>query len=124
MKGARVTGEEYLLPGVVVVKQKGMKDAWYLATSLSGPASVVVKLYGRRFTIEEGFRDAKDWRFGMGLVHHTIKDCNPRDRLLLISAMAIVLLTLLGAAAEGARAPLPRCCRRHRRPRPRGRLPS
>lgn len=101
LKGAQVTGERYVLPGVVVVKQKGMKDAWYLATSLSAPASVVVKLYGRRFTIEEGFRDAKDWRFGMGLVHHTIKDCNRRDRLLLISAMAIVLLTLLGAAAEG-----------------------
>jgi len=100
LKEARVTGEEYPLPGVVVVKAKGMKDAWYLATSLSGPASRIVKLYGRRFTIEEGFRDVKDWRFGMGLVHYSIKDCDRRDRLLLISAMAIVLLTLLGAAAE------------------------
>ena len=78
-----------------------MKDAWYLATSLSVTnASVVVKLYGRRFTIEESFRDAKDWRFGMGLVHVRITDCDRRDRMLLISAMAISLLTLLGAAAE------------------------
>ena len=42
----------------------------------------------------------KDWRFGMGLVHVRIKDCDRRDRMLLISAMAVILLTLLGAAAE------------------------
>lgn len=101
LRDARVTEKEEFLPGVVVVKQKDMKDAWYLATSLPATnASVVVKLYGRRFTIEESFRDAKDWRFGMGLVHVRITDCDRRDRMLLISAMAISLLTLLGAAAE------------------------
>jgi len=101
LKNALVTESEYLLPAVVVVKQKGMKDAWHLASSLGdASATYIIKRYGRRFTIEEGFRDAKDWRFGMGLVHHRIKDCDRRDRLLLISAMAIVLLTLLGAAAE------------------------
>ena len=101
LRDARVTEKEEFLPGVVVVKQKDMKDAWYLATSLPATnASVVVKLYGRRFTIEESFRDAKDWRFGMGLVHVRINDCDRRDRMLLISAMAISLLTLLGAAAE------------------------
>ena len=36
----------------------------------------------------------------MGLVHVIIRDCDRRDRMLLISAMAISLLTLLGAAAE------------------------
>ncbi len=36
----------------------------------------------------------------MGLVHVRIKDCDRRDRMLLISAMAVVLLTLLGAASE------------------------
>lgn len=101
LRDVRVTGKEEFLPGVVVVKQKDMKDAWYLATSLPATnASVVVKLYGRRFTIEESFRDAKDWRFGMGLVHVRITDCDRRDRMLLISAMAISLLTLLGAASE------------------------
>lgn len=100
LRDARVTAEEQLIPGVVIVKQKDMKDAWYLATSLAINASLVVKLYGRRFTIEEDFRDAKDWRFGMGLVHVRLSDCDRRDRMLLISAMAISLLTLLGAAAE------------------------
>lgn len=101
LKDARVTDEDCLLPAVVIVKQKGMKDAWYLATSMGdAPATETIRLYGRRFTIEEGFRDTKDWRFGMGLVHVRIKDCDRRDRMLLIGAMAIVLLTLLGAAAE------------------------
>jgi hypothetical protein len=101
LKDVRVTDEEYLLPAVVVVKQKDMKDAWYLATSMGDTSATdVIRLYGRRFTIEENFRDVKDWRFGMGLVHVRIKDCDRRDRLLLISAMAVILLTLLGAAAE------------------------
>jgi hypothetical protein len=101
LKDARITDAEHVVPAVVLVKRKGMKDAWYLATSLGGrSATDIIKLYGRRFTIEEGFRDAKDWRFGMGLVHVHIKDCDRRDRMLLISAMAVVLLTLLGAASE------------------------
>ncbi len=79
---------------------KGMKDAWFLATSLNLPASSIVKMYGRRFTIEEGFRDAKDWRFGMGLSAARLKDPDRRDRLLVVSAIAVALLTLLGAAAE------------------------
>lgn len=101
LREARLTDQDYRVPAVVVVQQKGMKEAWYLATSLGEvPSTDIVRLYGRRFTIEEGFRDAKDWRFGMGLVHIHIKDCDRRDRMLLISAMAVVLLTLLGAASE------------------------
>ena len=101
LRNARVTEARYLLPAVLAVKQKGMKDAWYLASNLDGAsATELIKLYGRRFSIEENFRDAKDWRFGMGLVHVRIKDCDRRDRMLLISAMAVVLLTLLGAASE------------------------
>ena len=101
LRNARVTEARYLLPAVVAVKQKGMKDAWFLACNVDdASATELIKLYGRRFTIEENFRDAKDWRFGMGLVHVRIKDCDRRDRMLLISAMAVVLLTLLGAASE------------------------
>ncbi len=101
LNNARVTDAEYPLPAVVAVKQKGMKDAWFLASSMGdASATDVIKLYGRRFTIEEAFRDQKDWRLGMGLVHVRIGDCDRRDRMLLISAMAVVLLTLLGAASE------------------------
>ena len=62
--------------------------------------SEIVALYGKRFTIEETFRDQKNLRFGMGLSETRIGDPARRDRLLLISALAVVLLTILGAAGE------------------------
>ena len=55
-----VTGRRIPIPAVVVTKQKRMKEAWCLATSrMDLSASQVVNLYGRRFTIEETFRDQK-----------------------------------------------------------------
>lgn len=101
VRGALVTGREKSVGAVVCVHRRGMKEKWCLATSFAdAKASEVVNLYGRRFTIEEGFRDVKDIRFGMGLSSVHIASCDRRDRLLLISAFAIALLTLLGAAGE------------------------
>ena len=54
----------------------------------------------RQWHIEPGFRDEKNLRFGMGLSALRIADPQRRDRLLLLSALAVVLLTLLGAAGE------------------------
>lgn len=101
--GAKVTASRTQVGAVVLVKSKGMKEAWHLATSLADmPARDVVKLYGRRFTIEETFRDTKDLHFGMGLSATHIREPRRRDRLLLLLAVAHTLLTLLGAAAEEA----------------------
>lgn len=101
LRGARVTKVGRELGAVVCVKAKGMKEAWHLATSHGNkPASEIVALYGKRFTIEETFRDQKNLRFGMGLSETRIGDPARRDRLLLISALAVVLLTILGAAGE------------------------
>jgi len=50
--------------------------------------------------IEPQFRDTKDLQFGMGLSATRIGEPMRRDRLLLISAFAIALLTLLGAVGE------------------------
>ncbi len=86
---------------MVCVHDKKMKEAWCLATSRTDlVAQQVVKLYGRRFTIEENFRDTKDLKFGLGLSTTHIGDCQRRDRLLLLVAIAQGLLTLLGAACE------------------------
>src|SRR5882672_3563757 len=102
LRGATVTNRKYQLPAVVCVKAPAMKEAWCLATSHGDkPASEIVKLYGRRFTIEETFRDTKDLHFGLGLSATRIGDPKRRDRLLLIGALAMALLTLLGAAGEG-----------------------
>jgi len=95
-----LTRDAFEVPAVVVVHAKGMAEPWFLATSLDAAAGDVIKAYARRFTIEESFRDAKDWRFGMGLAAAHVGEPRRRDRLLLVSAMAVALLTLLGAAAE------------------------
>jgi len=101
LRGARVTRAGRELGAVVCVKAKGMKEAWHLATSHGNKAAAeIVALYGKRFTIEETFRDQKNLRFGMGLSETRIGDPARRDRILLISALAVVLLTLLGAAGE------------------------
>ncbi|OJH37114.1 IS4 family transposase [Cystobacter ferrugineus] len=99
--GARLTHDEAPVPAVVCVKKKGMEDAWCLATSLKeATAAFVVGLYGKRFRTEETFRDVKDLRFGMGLSWVRVSSPERRDRLLLVSALACGLLTLLGAAGE------------------------
>jgi len=78
-----------------------MKDAWCLATSLADATSrEIIDLYAKRWTIEPSFRDTKDLRFGMGLGTVRIENPQRRDRLLLVNAFAIVLLTLLGTAGE------------------------
>lgn len=101
IRGAKVTRTKASVPAVVVVHAKNMKEAWCLATTLSERrAADVVKLYGRRFTIEETFRDQKNFRFGMGLSATHIGSTDRRDRLLLLAAIAQALLTLLGAAGE------------------------
>jgi hypothetical protein len=98
---AKVTEEEAPVPAVVCVKKKGMKEPWCLATSLKeATAAFVVGLYGKRFRTEETFRDVKDLRFGMGLSWVKVSSTERRDRLLLVSALACALLTLLGAAGE------------------------
>ena len=83
------------------VSAAGMKDAWHLAASDGGlSAPQIIKLYAKRWTIEPSFRDSKDLRFGMGMSALRIGDPQRRDRLLLLNAFAILLLTLLGAAGE------------------------
>lgn len=101
LKAVAVTQDFHAVPAVVVVRDRKMQEAWCLTTSRTDlSASDVVKLYGRRFTIEETFRDTKDIHFGMGLKATHIKSAARRDRLLLLAALAHALLTLLGAAGE------------------------
>ncbi len=101
LTGARVTQEETPVPAVVCVKKKGMKEPWCLVTSLKeATASFVVGLYAKRFRTEETFRDVKDLRFGMGLSWVKVRSTERRDRVLLVSALACALLTLLGTAGE------------------------
>jgi Transposase DDE domain len=101
LRGALVTAERYQVGTVVCVRDKDMKQAWCLATNLTdATASSLKELYGRRWGIECGFRDTKDLHFGMGMGLIHVSTPGRRDRLWLLNALAIVLLTLLGAAGE------------------------
>lgn len=101
LRDVLITEDKTPLRAVVLKHQKGMKEAWCIATNrIALGAAGVVKLYARRFTIEETFRDVKDNHFGMGLSATHIGAPERRDRLLLIGAVAHALLTLLGAAGE------------------------
>ena len=101
LRNVRITSRYQPLEAVVCVHKPRMKQAWCLATNHTDlSAAQVAKLYARRFTIEETFRDQKDLRFGLGLAATHIRDCHRRDRLLLLSTIAHALLTVLGAAAE------------------------
>ena len=98
---ARITSERTEVPLIVLKHAKGMKESWCLASSRADlKPSEVVNLYGRRFTIEERFRDIKDWRFGMGVSAVQMESSQRRDRLLLIIVLAQTLLHILGAAGE------------------------
>ena len=60
----------------------------------------LIRYYAKRWGIETSFRDLKDMRFGMGMSAMRIRHPQRRDRMLLLSALSIALLTLLGAAGE------------------------
>jgi hypothetical protein len=101
LRGAMVTADQYQVGTVVCVRDKEMKGAWCLATSYKDATAGSLKdLYGKRWGIECGFRDTKDIRFGMGMGSIRVSTPARRDRLWLLNAVAIALLTLLGAAGE------------------------
>jgi hypothetical protein len=101
LRDAAVTEAHCPVGAAVCVHAKDMKEPWCLVTgNRDATASQVIKLYSKRWTVEPGFRDTKDLRFGMGLSAMRIADPQRRDRLLLLNAFAVLLLTLLGAAGE------------------------
>lgn len=101
LRGARVTADRYQVANVLCVRDKDMKEAWCLATNLTDPkVNDLKQKYGKRWGIECGFRDTKDLRFGMGMGLIGVSSPLRRDRLWLLNALAMALLTLLGAAGE------------------------
>jgi hypothetical protein len=102
-RNASVTADRHPVPVVLCLRDKDMADAWCLATSRADlTGAEIVRRYGKRFSIEEMFRDLKDLRFGMGLGWRTVGDTARRDRIFLVAALAMGLLTLLGQAGEAA----------------------
>ena len=99
---AQVTDTHLLTVGTVVcLRDKNMKDAWCLvASDRNATPRLLIQYYAKRWGIETSFRDLKDPRYGLGLSSMRTSCPQRRDRLLLISVLAIALLSLLGAAGE------------------------
>lgn len=102
LRNAQVTDSHgYTATTTVCVKAKGMCDPWCLvASDPQASAKQLVGYYARRWGIEASFRDIKDQRYGLGSSWMHVTTPTRRDRLLLLSAFALVLLSLLGAAGE------------------------
>jgi len=101
LRGTRVTAEGQPVPMVVCVQQKQMQEPWLLASSRSDLTGTAIKhLYGKRFTVEETFRDVKNPHLGLGLQQTVMERNDRRDALFLLAVLAHTLLTLLGKAGE------------------------
>lgn len=102
LRDATLTDSQaYPVATVVCVQDKDMAEPWCLvASDREAKARTLIGYYGKRWGIETSFRDIKDLRFGMGMTALRIQNPERRDRLLLLSALAIALLSLLGAAGE------------------------
>lgn len=101
LEDAHITVQEYRVNKVVICKEAGMKDMWCLACSLKNIATkTILFYYGKRWGTETSYRDEKDLQFGFGLKKSRIKSIERRDRVLLLSAISIIFLTLLGASSE------------------------
>ena len=101
LRGATVTKRRrWKAAAVACMKDRDMKEPWCLVSSERRGAREMAALYARRWGIETSFRDVKNPRFGMGLKETRVGRTDRRDRMLLVGAMALSLLTLLGAAGE------------------------
>jgi hypothetical protein len=99
--GAGVTADAYPVGAVVLIHDRDMQQSWCLSTSRTDlSARQIIDLYAKRFSCEETFRDTKNAHLGLGLSQTHIHNAARRDRLLMVCAMAMALLTLLGAAGE------------------------
>ena len=77
-------------------------ECWFLMSSLRAGPARISKLYGKRMTIEELFRDTKNKRNGWALRDLRITRADRLDRLLLIVALAYLLLCGIGLLALAA----------------------
>lgn len=100
--GRGTVGQDEAIEGrLITAYDPKAKEPWYLLTELDDiSANQVVNVYRRRWWIETLFRDKKnrDWGLGLALVH--LDDYRRYERLFYIVALAYILLTAHGTAAE------------------------
>lgn len=93
--------DEAITGRLVTVYDRKAKEPWYLVTDMDDVAAEeVVSIYRRRWWIETLFRDEKNRDWGMSLAAVHLKDYSRYERLFYIVALAFILLSAHGAAAE------------------------
>ena len=78
---------------------EGATDPWLLATSLSNHRNLskqVVGIYRQRMQVEEGFRDMKSTRFGLGFEQNKSIKLARLSILVLLTTLASLVAILLG----------------------------
>jgi hypothetical protein len=88
------------------------KEAWWVATSETGDARKALKLYDRRMTVEEQFRDLKGKRFGAKLVWTQFRDPEALARFMMLLAVALLIWLTTGIAAARRDKSLRMTCRK------------
>jgi hypothetical protein len=111
--GAEYRSDKAVTLNVVIRWKRGLPphrdEPWFLMTDLPGNAVQLTALYARRMAVEELFRDGKCGRYGFGLRHTQVTTTARLDRLILILALALILLTGLGLVARQRFAPRDWC---------------
>jgi len=93
--------ERPVVQDVAVVWLPDQSEPWYLMTDEEHlRAPVLSKVFVRRMSIEEYFRDVKNKRNGFALRLIQIKDSQRLSRFLLILALAYLLLVTVGLYAS------------------------
>jgi hypothetical protein len=84
---------------------RAYREPWLLVSSLTGryAAKRVMKMYKRRMTIEEAFRDLKSSKYGLGLEQGMTRRKQRRDILLLVAMLACFIAWLSGKIGEAKR---------------------
>ena len=77
----------------------GRNEPWWLATSVTAHPAFVLKLYDRRMTIEEQFRDTKGRRFGAKLFWTQFRNPEALARFVMLLAVALLIWTITGFVA-------------------------
>lgn len=105
LAGCQYRSDHAVTLNVVIRWKKGLPrkrdEPWFLMTDPEGNAVQLTELYARRMAVEELFRDGKGGRYGLGLGQTQVTTAARLDRLILILALALILLTGLGLVARG-----------------------
>lgn len=83
--------------------RRSAREPWVLATSLpqgNQLAKRVVKIYRMRMQIEEGFRDMKSRRFGLGFEYNKTTHLNRLSILIFLTTLAHWVLMIFGMMAK------------------------